>query len=108
MGLTPDEAALARTKGFKAYLDYHLNPAAIDDSAVDSFVATTYPQIAMQVVDLYLLDSGTVQRQLQEATVFRAAFSKRQLLERANGEPVVVDGADGRAFADDSDCHSSI
>ena len=82
MGLTPDEAALARTKGFKAYLDYHLSPATIDDSAVDSFVATTYPQIAMQGIDLYLLDSGTVQRQLQEATVFRAAFSKRQLLER--------------------------
>ena len=82
MGLTSDEAALARTKGFNGYLEYHLNPAAIDDSAVDAFVATTYPQIAMQGTELYLLDSNTVQRQLQEATLFRAAFSKRQLFER--------------------------
>ncbi len=82
MGLTPDEAALARSKGFKGYLDYHLNPSAIDDSAVESFVATTYPQMAMQGTDLYLLDSNLVQRQLQEATLFRAAFSRRQLYER--------------------------
>ncbi len=82
MGLTPDEAALARTKGFSGYLEYHLNASAIDDSAVESFVAATYPQMAMQGIDLYLLDSGLVQRQLQEATLFRAAFSKRQLYER--------------------------
>jgi len=81
-GLTPDEAFLARTKGFNGYLEYHLNPAAIDDTAVESFVATTYPQLAQQGTDLYLLDSGLLQRQLQESTVFRAAFSKRQLYER--------------------------
>lgn len=81
-GLTPEEAFLARTKGFKGYLEYHLNPAAIDDVAVEAFVATTYPQLPMQGTELYLLDSGMLQRQLQEATVFRAAFSKRQLYER--------------------------
>ncbi len=82
LGLTLEEANLARSKGFSGYLEYHLNPAAINDSAVDAFVATTYPQLALQGTDLYLLDSGVVQRQLQEATLFRAAFSKRQLFER--------------------------
>jgi hypothetical protein len=81
-GLTPDEADLARKLGFNGYLEYHLSPAAIDDSAAESFVATNYPQMALQGTDLYLLDSGLVQRQLQEATLFRAAFSKRQLYER--------------------------
>ncbi len=82
MGLTPDEAGLAKAKGFSGYLDYHLNPGAIDDTAVNAFVASKYPQLAMQGTELYLLDSGAVQRQLQEATLFRAAFSKRQLFER--------------------------
>lgn len=82
MGLTPDEVALARARGFSGYLEYHLNPGAIDDSYVDAFVATTYPQIAMQGTDLYLLDSTQVLRQLQEATLFRAAFSRRQLYQR--------------------------
>ncbi len=81
-GLTSDEAALARSKEFKGYLEYHLNPSAIDDSAAEAFVATTYPQMAMQGTELYLLDSSLVQKQLQEATLFRAAFSKRQLYER--------------------------
>lgn len=82
MGLTPEEAQLARTKGFSGYLDYQLNYTAIDDTAVQAFVATTYPQIVMTGVELYLLDAGLVLRQLQEATLFRAAFSKRQLYER--------------------------
>ncbi len=81
-GLTPEEAFLARTKGFKGYLEYHLNPDAIDNVSVEAFVATTYPQLALQGTDLYALDSGLLQRQLQEATLFRAAFSKRQLYER--------------------------
>ncbi|MEO8576614.1 MAG: DUF1800 domain-containing protein, partial [Gemmatimonadales bacterium] len=82
MGLTPDEAALARSKGFSGYLEYQLNPEGINDSYASAFVATNYPQIAQQGTDLYTLDSNLVLRQLQEATLFRAAFSKRQLVER--------------------------
>lgn len=82
MGLTEDEAARARSLGFTGYLNYQLNPSAIDDSAVESVIATRYPQIAMQGTDLYTLDANLVLRTLQEATLFRAAFSKRQLYER--------------------------
>ncbi|MEJ7759296.1 MAG: DUF1800 domain-containing protein [Gemmatimonadaceae bacterium] len=82
MGLTPEEVQLARTKGFSGYLDYHLNYTAIDDAAAQAFVATTYPQLVMTGAELYALDATAVLRQLQEATLFRAAFSKRQLYER--------------------------
>ena len=82
MGLTWEEAQLARARGFTGYLDYHLNPSAIDDSAVESFVAANYPQLVMTVDQLYALPSNTVLAQLQQATLFRAAFSKRQLYER--------------------------
>ncbi|HEX2723300.1 MAG TPA: DUF1800 domain-containing protein, partial [Gemmatimonadaceae bacterium] len=82
MGLTSAEAALARAKGFSGYLEYHLNPDAIDDSAVNAFVAANYPQIAQQGTELYTLSTDVVLRQLQEATLFRAAFSKKQLFER--------------------------
>ena len=82
MGLTPEEAQLARSKGFSGYLEYHLNYTAIDDAAVSAFVATTYPQLVMTGTELYALDDNAVLRQLQDATLFRAAFSKRQLYER--------------------------
>ncbi len=82
MGLTWQDAELARTRGFSGYLDYQLNPSAIDDSAVDAFVTANYPQTAMVVEELYNLNATTVLTQLQQATLFRAAFSKRQLHER--------------------------
>lgn len=82
MGLTAEDADLARSRGFTGYLDYQLDPAAIDDSAVDSFVAATYPQTAMAVEQLYALTANTVLAQQQQSTLFRAAFSKRQLKER--------------------------
>lgn len=82
MGLTAEEAQLARARSFTGYLDYHLNPSAIDDSAVDAIVTANYPQTAMAVEQLYSLAANTVLTQLQQATLFRAAFSKRQLFER--------------------------
>lgn len=82
MGLTSQEVELARSRGFTGYLEYHLDPSAIDDSTVTNFVATTYPQTAMAVEQLYSLTASAVLTQLQQATLFRAAFSNRQLFER--------------------------
>ena len=82
LGLTAEEVYLVRAMGFNNYLDYHLNPSAINDSAAEGFVATTYPQLAMDGVSLSALSSTAVENQLREATLFRAAFSKRQLFER--------------------------
>ncbi|MEQ1692568.1 MAG: DUF1800 domain-containing protein [Gemmatimonas sp.] len=82
MGLEPAEVALARQKGFAGYLNYQLNFAAIDDSAVEATVAARYPLLAQSSATLRTADGGEVYNQLADAAVLRAAFSKRQLKER--------------------------
>lgn len=81
-GISASEVALAKSKGFAAYLDYQLNPAAIDDSATDAFIASTCPLLGQPYSVLNVADSGEVQQQLQDAALYRAAFSKRQLQAR--------------------------
>lgn len=81
-GVTEDELKLARKLGFNGYLNYHLGWSKIDDSAVQAFVSQNYPLIAQSVDQLYNLDQGMVEDQLQEASLYRAAFSRRQLYER--------------------------
>lgn len=81
-GLSAAEVATARQMGFAAYLDYQLKPAAIDNTAVDTFVNTNYPFLAMPYATMVAQDSNEVSNQLMDASLYRAAFSKRQLLER--------------------------
>ncbi len=82
LGLTAEEAQRARALGYSGYLNYHLNHEAIDDTAVETFVRTKWPNLALTGVDIYAMDAGQLQTQLQEATLYRAAFSKRQLYQR--------------------------
>jgi uncharacterized protein (DUF1800 family) len=82
MGLSDAEAQAARPMTYDAYLEYHLAADAIDDSAVDQYVATNFPYTALGVDALYNLDVGTVQQQLTNAMIYRSAFSARQLKER--------------------------
>jgi uncharacterized protein (DUF1800 family) len=81
-GITADEMTLARKLGFQGYLNYQLNWSKIDDSAAQTYIATTYPYALQDSAQLYLLDQGQVSTQFQNATLYRAAFSKRQLYER--------------------------
>jgi uncharacterized protein (DUF1800 family) len=81
-GVTPEELATARSMGFNRYLEYQLNYQAIDDSAVDAFVQANYPVVGQGVDTLYSQDRALVQNQFMDATVYRAAFSRRQLYER--------------------------
>ncbi len=81
-GVTEEEMALARSMGFRKYLDYHLNPDAIDDSAVQQYVLANFPNLGGQGTDLFRLDRNALQAELTYATIYRAAFSKRQLYER--------------------------
>jgi hypothetical protein len=80
-GATPEELTLARQLGYQGYLEYHLNHLVIDDSAMNTRLAglttltMTYPQLLTQTF-------GFVRGELTEATILRAAFSKRQLFER--------------------------
>jgi len=81
-GVTEEEMALARSMGFKKYLEYHLDPAAIDDTAVETWVAANAPNIGGQGTSLFQLDRNALQLQLAYATMYRAAFSRRQFYER--------------------------
>ncbi len=82
LGITRDELTRAKALGFQKYLDEQLKPSTIDDREVAAFVATNYPTLAMTPDALYGADQGKVMTEIQEATLYRAAFSKRQLFER--------------------------
>ncbi len=80
-GVTPADLAEVQGMGYTAYLGAQLQPALLDDTACNDRLAvyTALPQPPQQ---LYTLDSTTVQRELIEATIVRAIYSRRQLLER--------------------------
>jgi uncharacterized protein (DUF1800 family) len=82
LGLTPEEAQRARALGYRGYLEYQLAYDQIDDGIADAFVATKYPYLAQAGDQIYNVATGTLQAQLQESTLYRAAFSKRQLYQR--------------------------
>ena len=82
LGVTKDELARAKALGYRAYLEEQLKPSLIDDRAVQAFVTSNYPTTQQRPESLYVQNGGTVMTQLQEATLYRAAFSRRQLHER--------------------------
>ena len=81
-GVTAEEMARVTSLGFLRYLDYQLDVARIDDKVVDDYVSTTWPLLAMDGNGLYQQSVEIVTRQLSEATLYRAAYSRKQLLER--------------------------
>jgi uncharacterized protein (DUF1800 family) len=82
LGVTAAEMTRARDMGFQAYLNYQLNHTRIDDNAVEADVAVRWPLLAQTNQQLFAADAGQVRAQLQEATIYRAAFSQRQLYHR--------------------------
>jgi uncharacterized protein (DUF1800 family) len=82
LGITKEELVRAQKLGFAKYLDEQLKPSVIDDRAVAAFVATNYPTVGMTPDNLKGADQNKVMTEIQEATLYRAAFSKRQLYER--------------------------
>ena len=82
MGLTAAELDKAKSMGYQRYLDAQLMYDRIDDSAVEAVVAQRYPAIAQAGTALYSQDVNLLYGQLAQATLYRAAFSKRQLFER--------------------------
>ncbi|HEX4932291.1 MAG TPA: DUF1800 domain-containing protein, partial [Gemmatimonadaceae bacterium] len=67
---------------FAGYLNYQLAFQKIDDGTAQNFVAQNYPYVGQTVDQLYNLDQGMLQAQLVESSLYRAAFSRRQLYER--------------------------
>jgi uncharacterized protein (DUF1800 family) len=80
-GVTPSDLAEIQGMGYAAYLDAQLQPNLIDDAACNDRVAA-YTSLSQTPQQLYTLDSTTVQRELIEATIVRAIYSRRQLYER--------------------------
>ncbi len=82
LGITRDELARANSMGYQGYLLYQLNYERIDDSASEAFVGTKYPLLAQTGDVLFAADTRTAFTNLTDATIYRAAFSKRQLYQR--------------------------
>lgn len=85
-GQTQAELTLANTLGYDGYLEYQLNHTAIPENpAVPGRLAVlpTMSATGQQLFDTVAFPSQAVMaNELIEATIFRAAFSTRQLHER--------------------------
>ena len=81
-GVTQSDLAAARKYGFRGYLERQLDYRNVDDSAVEAFVAAKYPLLTQTTDQLAVAGETPVYQQLQYSTIYRAAFSNRQLYER--------------------------
>ncbi len=81
-GLTPAETQRALRLGYKGYLEYQLNHAALDDAAVETVVAANWPRVLQPAAQLVQVDQGLLYQHLTDAMLYRQANSPRQLYER--------------------------
>ena len=82
MGLQTDDVLEVRRLGYQQWLNQQVNFTRIDDTAVDAAVAARYPLLSKTPAELAVADGTTLRNFLQDATLYRAAFSRRQLYER--------------------------
>ena len=82
MGITQAEVTRINQLGWNGYINYQLNYTRIDDSAVENTIAQRYPLMALSGASLVSADAGQIQNQLRESTIYRSAFSQRQLHAR--------------------------
>src|SRR5262245_16742770 len=83
MGVTAADMAKASQLGWQGYLNWQLNHTRINDDFVENTVATRYDLISQSSDQLgQLPDPGPLYGQLRESTIYRAAFSQRQLFQR--------------------------
>jgi uncharacterized protein (DUF1800 family) len=80
-GVTQEDIAAVNSAGYNGYIDWQLNPSAIDDSPCDTRLAP-YTTLGLPTPQLYALDSNTVMTHVIESTILRAIYSRRQLFER--------------------------
>ncbi|HTE47916.1 MAG TPA: DUF1800 domain-containing protein [Gemmatimonadaceae bacterium] len=82
LGVTAAEMTRATQMGYQGYLNYQLNHTRIDDSALETDIAAKWPLLSQSSDVLFSADANQARIQLQEGTIYRAAFSQRQLFER--------------------------
>ncbi len=81
-GVTDADVLAARKYGYRGFMERQLDYTHIDDSATDVFVEARYPLLSQNAAQLFAVNAFTLELQLQQATIYRAAFSNRQLYER--------------------------
>ncbi len=81
-GLSPAETQRAQRLGYKGYLEYQLNHAALDNSAVEAVVAANWPMVLQPSAQLVQANQGQLYQQLTDAMLYRQVNSPRQLFER--------------------------
>jgi uncharacterized protein (DUF1800 family) len=81
-GITDEDLQHAKQIGFSRYLEEQLNYTRINDSAVDQYVTTNFPTLAMDHTQLVGMDQRVVFDHLVRGNFYRAVYSKRQLYER--------------------------
>lgn len=79
-GPTASDLARVRQIGINAYIDEQLYPEKIDDSALEQRLAP-FSTLNMSGADLLQQKGALVLRELQQATILRARYSRRQLQE---------------------------
>lgn len=85
MGMSAADVATARRLGYARYLDQQLQMDGLDDSALESMIATRTPMVTWSLEQLraqQAADNNELYNQLIDASWYRAAFSKAQLRER--------------------------
>jgi uncharacterized protein (DUF1800 family) len=82
LGITPAEVQRVNSMGYQGYLNYQLNSSRIDDTAVENTISQKWPLMAQTSDTLFSADAGQVQSQLRDSTLYRSAFSQRQLHQR--------------------------
>jgi uncharacterized protein (DUF1800 family) len=82
LGITSGEVQRVNSMGYQGYLNYQLNSSRIDDTAVENTIAQKWPLMSQTSDTLFSADAGQVQSQLRDSTLYRSAFSQRQLHQR--------------------------
>jgi uncharacterized protein (DUF1800 family) len=81
-GARASDVADVRRLGYQRWLNDQVQAERIDDAAHEADVAARWPSLALGPTELAGLNAGTLISDLQSATIYRAAFSRRQLRER--------------------------
>jgi len=82
-GLNSREVTRVQALGYQGWLNRQINYTRINDNMVNTFVGTTWPLLSQSPEQLKpVTDTNGMLNQLREATIYRAAFSERQLYER--------------------------
>lgn len=84
-GANAREAQLAEDLGYEGYLEYHLDPANINDADCDRQMRARFPTIsynAAQIVQRFYAGDYAPYDHFMNGTIFRRIYSRRQLLER--------------------------